>query len=421
MPLRTLLLGASLFANLALLAWWLASDLSAPASDPDIIAAPALRSTAPTPPLATLEPTALRDRLTQLGLPPTATTALVRTRIYARHDARRRELLTAASQSLPWWKFAQRPPAFDSSIHLTPAERKELHDLDAEARAATLAALGPSALDATGSIAARYAFLPPEKAVLLEALEQDYRNLNSELRDELGRVRTSADRDREKLVETERQRDLAALLTPAEREVLDQHASPTATRLASRMLAFQATEDEYRALYAIQKSFEQSSAVPANATPGSRIPSIDSQPEFTQQIRAALGETRFADWASSTQSHVQALAQLAVVNHLPAATVRDVNALLTATAASSWSIVNDGSRPTEQRTAALAQLATDTRTQVGAKLGPDIAAKYLSGVFWFEPMATGAGVRLTGGNVSLAGLGPVTRPATPPALPPPGK
>ena len=321
MKLPSFLLVGSLVANAVLLTWWLAPDRASPAltAHNSSTRAPATAAPSLTPRAApsALTPAALREHLTSLGLPPAAVTALVRARLYAPHDARRRELLTAASQSLPWWKFAKRPPTYDSSIHLTPAARKELHDLEAEARAATLATLGPVPLDPTGSIAARYAFLSPEKAVLLDALEQDYRNLNSELRDELGRVRTTADREREKLLETERQRDLAVLLSPAEREILDQRTSPTATRLASRMLAFQATEEEYRVIYAIQKSFEQTSALAANPAHGSRVPSIDSQPEFTKQIRAALGETRFADWESSTQTHVQALAQLAVVNNLP--------------------------------------------------------------------------------------------------------
>lgn len=425
MKLPSFLLVGSLVANAVLLTWWLAPDRASPAltAHNSSTRAPATAAPSLTPRAApsALTPAALREHLTSLGLPPAAVTALVRARLYAPHDARRRELLTAASQSLPWWKFAKRPPSYDSSIHLTPAARKELHDLEAEARAATLATLGPVPLDPTGSIAARYAFLSPEKAVLLDALEQDYRNLNSELRDELGRVRTTADREREKLLETERQRDLAVLLSPAEREILDQRTSPTATRLASRMLAFQATEEEYRALYAIQKSFEQTSALLANPAHGSRVPSIDSQPEFTKQIRAALGETRFADWESSTQTHVQALAQLAVVNNLPPTAVREVNALLTAAAASSWTLVTDDARPPAERTAALAQLAADTRAHVAAKLGPDVTEKYLRDVFWIDLMANGGGVQLTGGSISMRSIAPITRPAAPPAPTTPGK
>lgn len=423
MKLPAFLLVGSLVVNAALLTCWLARDRTSPTASTAETRASATAAPSATSPvsLATLAPAALRERLRQLGLPPEAITALVRARIYARHDARRRELLAAASRSLPWWKFARRPPTSDPSFHLTPAERKEIHDLDAEARATTLAELGPSALDPTGSVAARYAFLSPEKAVLLDALERDYLNLNSELRDELGRVRTAADREREKLLETERQRDLDALLTPAERAILDQHASPTATRLATRMRAFQATEEEYRALYAIQKAFEQSSALPANPTPGSRVPSIDSQPEFTQKIREALGEARFAEWEFSTQTHVRALADLAVVANLPPPTVRDITALLTATAASSWKIVTDDARPPEQRSAALAQLAADTRAQVAAQLGPDIATTYLREVFWFDLLTKGGGVKLTGGGIGMRTVGPVSPPATPSASTPPGK
>ncbi len=126
-------------------------------------------------------------------------------------------------------------------------------------------------------------------------------------------------------------------------------------------------------------------------------------------------DARFAEWKFSTQTHVRALADLAVVANLPATTVRDVTALLTATAATSWKIVTDDARPPEQRSAALAQLAADTRAQVAAQLGADIATNYLRDIFWFDLLTNGGGVNLTGGGVALRAVGPVTRPALPPA------
>ena len=69
----------------------------------------------------------------------------------------------------------------------------------------------------------------------------------------------------------------------------------------------------------------------------------------------------------------------------------------------------------------IAQLAAETRTQVAAKLGGDVAAKYLRDVFWIDLMANGGGVQLTGGSISLRSVAPVNRPAAPPAPTTPGK
>ena len=106
---------------------------------------------------------------------------------------------------------------------------------------------------------------------------------------------------------------------------------------------------------------------------------------------------------------------------MPPTAVREVNALLTAAAASSWTLVTDDARPTEQRAAALAQLAADTRAHVAAKLGPDVTEKYLRDVFWIDLMANGGGVHLTGGSISMRSVAPITRPAAPPAPTTPGK
>ena len=92
MKLPSFLLVGSLVANAVLLTWWLAPDRASPAltAHNSSTRAPATAAPSPQPaPLATLDPTALRAHLTQLGLPSEAVTALVRARLYARHDARR--------------------------------------------------------------------------------------------------------------------------------------------------------------------------------------------------------------------------------------------------------------------------------------------------------------------------------------------
>lgn len=407
--LRAALLAGSLTANVALVAWWLVRDRPAAAAPAPSLAATVIPVDAPF-----LAPAALQEHLTQLRLPPATIAAAVRARIYARHDTRRRELLAAAATSTPWWKAANRTGPGDPLRLLAPAQRKELHDLEAAARAATLAQLGPAALDPDGKIAARYSFLTPEKAVLLEALESDYRNLTAELRDEMRGLTTASDREKEKLLATERQRDLATLLSPAELDALGQRTAPTASRLAPHMMAMQATEEEYRAIYAAQKALDEKfPAAYAAGTPASERPTAAARAEFDRQLRAALTPERFAEWETSGQIHASALARLALVNNLPAQTVRDVTALMTATADHSWRISQANDLTVEQRVASLAQLAKDTRAQVSAKLGPDTATAYLRDVFWMDTIANGGAVHLTGGGMAIRNL--VPRPPSTPA------
>eukprot|EP01031_Cornospumella_fuschlensis_P051374 gene51374-biopygen41278 len=181
------------------------------------------------------------------------------------------------------------------------------------------------------------------------------------------------------------------------------------------MMTMQATEEEYRALYPLLKAFDEKfpGAHNPDTTPGAR-PTAEARAAFDQQIRTALRPERFADWESSVQIHATTLARLALANNLPPQTVRDMNALMTATAASSWRIAQDSALTSEQRAAALGRLAHDTRTQVSSHLGATTATTYLRDVFWIDTIANGGAVRLSSEGISIR-----TSNARPPVAPVP--
>jgi hypothetical protein len=375
---------------------------------------------------ATVTPSALRDRLRQLGLPKAAIDALVRARIYSAYEARRRELVAAAMQSLPWWRTTS--VRYDPLTALTVDQRKELRELEAAARSAALNLLGPAALDRDGAIARRYSFLPPDKAVLVDALERDYRDLGAELKEDTRNVRTAADRAQEKFLEAEHQRDLAALLTPAEREAFDLRASPAAEHLSLRMAAFQPTEEEYRALFAIQRSFDEKyppgTMLPGGNGPVSPFPTtatLQNVPEIQQQIRGALSDARFADWQLSGQFFFQSLALEAPSLGVTFETVKQVAVLLTDTSASSWRIGDDRTLSPEQKKQAIIDLAAATGEQVTAMLGAAASETLLTRtVRWFPSIAAGAAVKVDGNNTSTRSFSPApARPAMPGASSPP--
>src|SRR5689334_1397369 len=80
---------------------------SAPAVAP--AATPSKKNPVTATDLLALEPAALRGELQRLKLPREVIDALVTARIYARHDARRRELMLGVSR-LPWWQLVTARP-----------------------------------------------------------------------------------------------------------------------------------------------------------------------------------------------------------------------------------------------------------------------------------------------------------------------
>lgn len=351
--------------------------------------------------LAALAPEALRDRLRALGLPPAVVAELVRARAYARWEARTSELVRAVVKAAPLWRLTDLRG--DTRRILGAAERKELHDLETAARNEVLRLLGPEGLDPSGQIVGLYGFLPPEKAIQLEALERDYRLLRDELRSRDASVLTPGDRARGDLLNAERERDFAALLTPAEREAWELRFSPTASALGPRMAGFEPTEAEYRAIFDVQQAFrEKAPLVPMAGMGMVQRQRVEDQPELMAQLRTALGDARFADWELSGQIHMLTLASTARYQRdLPPATVREIATAVGAVATASERIAADPALTPDERREAITRLAATTRANVTAQLGSTFAEQYFRSVFWWQPLEQGGVVRYDGRTFNI--------------------
>jgi hypothetical protein len=103
----------------------------------------------------------------------------------------------------------------------------------------------------------QYGGLPEAKAAALEKIQQDY----SELRQDLytgQRDRPMEDRmAQEKLLREEQQRDIDALLTPAEKLEWEVRTSSAAANVRRQLRDLEVTEQEFRALFAAQRTYEQ--------------------------------------------------------------------------------------------------------------------------------------------------------------------
>ena len=428
------LLAASLAANLVLAGVFLArragageaaARATAAASAPSAAAvAPAVVAPPPGAEFLRLTPEQLRDRLRTLDLPRNVVEQLLKARLEARVQARTHELIAAALKTAPPWKLVGL--TFSRLSILTPAERKEIRDLEAEARDATLRLLGPGPADPSGRIAAKYGFVSPTKAVQLDALEADYENLTEQWKDETSHLRTPADKDREKFIKTEKERDLAALLTPAEREAFDLRASPTAknTGFQARLAAFEPTEAEYRALFALQKAADDLGparmATPspkiAPGSPGVSMMSMSggtSEPA-ADQLRAALGDARYADWQLATQPYYQSLVRVAATANLPAETTKRLGLAVSGALDESWRIADDLTMTGPQKKTAVIDLAGNLRAQLNNGLGAGATDALLKNARWFDALTAGSAVQVAGNTMAFRPVDPPPRSTPPP-------
>ena len=412
--LTSVLLAVSLAAN-ALLAWLLfhrapeptpsTLALNAPAHPPSAAPAPTKATTVASARSATDSHAALRDRLLALGLPAEAVRAAIRAVIEAPRRARDRDL-RAATPPLPWWQglhgYRVTLEQENDLRGLRTAEREEMTRLFGRAGALTAAELEP------------YLFLPPDRAADLAALERDYTDLRFELAQAVPGDPTAA-ADRRRILENEYTRDLAALLTPEERTALELRTSPTAQKLATRLASFDGTDAEFRAVYDLQKTFDDTfPSTGMTVVLTGAEPRTLAETKLSEDLRAALGADRYAAWQLAQREDYRTLVDLQRRFVLPPATVDALTKFPLETSAASGRIAADPSLNSQQKVDALKALAQETRNQVRTTLGTNLGDAYLAsgGAHWLSSLDRG-------GSFSFTPTGGVTTRSVTNRLPPP--
>lgn len=248
-----------------------------------------------------------------------------------------------------------------------------------------------------GWIARRFSGLPKEKAAALHRIERDYQELEQEIHARSGNFSLPSDEEKLRLLKEEQERDIAALLTPEERSEWELRTSSTADRARSHSTRYRATEEEYRRIYALQKTFDDT--FDRDPFDGAGDPDWKARQEAEKAllagIRSIIGEERHAE-AIRRQSSDFTLAEAAVERlGLPAGAPDQVYALREPAAEASRRISADPKLTSEEKKTALVRLAAETRAKLEATLGKEASAVYLQrgGMGWLRSLDEGVPVQ----------------------------
>ncbi|HTZ20244.1 MAG TPA: hypothetical protein VMC06_05115 [Opitutaceae bacterium] len=255
------------------------------------------------PDLQTDDLSALAARLRASGFPP----ALVRAILAAQLDeqfAARRKALRSAEANLPFWKGQTRDPKLAVAlVQLDREQQKLLRQLlggDAETEDPRSRLYQNRSLD----------FLPTDKANTLSRLLRDY----DERRSDLYASGFSSNTDRAKFdaLGKEQHDALARVLTPAELVEYDLRNSSTAETLRTNLSAFNPSEAEFRALYPLQAAYDErwGNELGLTLSADERRQRDDAQKLLTDQIKAALGPERAANYERTTDYNYRRTNQL---------------------------------------------------------------------------------------------------------------
>ncbi|MBL9186053.1 MAG: hypothetical protein JNK23_01105 [Opitutaceae bacterium] len=336
-------------------------------------------------------------RLKAAGFSPVLVRAIVNARLEATFSARMQELIGTVGDA-PFWKpepFSSYSNAkfYETQSQIYRDRTKALRELLGD----DFYAAGSG--DPTADQRRQFGDLPKAKIDLIQRIVDDYAEMESQVRAATNGIALPEDRAKLALLARERRTDLAAILTPAELEDYEMRTSTITSRLRTGLTLMDATEAEFQAIYRAQQPFADLLNPPSIGgsirftAEDSRL-RTEAQNKINDQIKAALGEQRYADYARASNYDYQNLHRLAQRDNIPVEAINRAYDLRLPAAQESMRI-HDARLDPAARNAALQALAATTKAKLVANLGPAVAEDYAKNLSWLNALERGYSLRLS--------------------------
>jgi hypothetical protein len=253
--------------------------------------------------------------LRNFGCPEETVKDIILTDI-AKVYARKRSDLRRQGQPYRFWSPS------DSSSNVDPKLQRQLAELDREQRNLVRNLLG---VDLQVELAkyweddydpAAYDFLPTEKRDQLLSLKAKYDEMEQEIYVRAQGIMLEQDENDLRVLEQQRQVELANLLSPQELEEYQLRHSHVSENLRNQLSGFEPTEEEFRRLFRLQNDFEEqiNRALPESSDEVQAEIRARAQEEgqraLNEEMRKVLGGDRYGEWQRAQDPDYKALANL---------------------------------------------------------------------------------------------------------------
>jgi hypothetical protein len=315
-------------------------------------------------------------RLRAAGFPPTIVRTVIFAAVSEHYAARRRELQPRPGISTEYWKNSRQNQVFD------PKAQAAMRELSREQNNLIKELLGadynrnPNDEWFIADQRRRFGDLPAAKVEQLQKIQTDYNELIQKVREDGMGIMLAEDRAKLALLEREQRADMEKLFTPEELLDYDLRNSRAANNVRNKIGRFDATEDEFRALYVAQKAFDDqhptSEFGPTNVEMMRQRNA--AQETLDAQFKATLGDERYAEFQKANSpgrqnGNEELLGRLVSRLNLPPAATASVLAVQTDIQERVAALRTNRTLPPDQRTAQLNALATEATTKLTDTLG----------------------------------------------------
>lgn len=232
-------------------------------------------------------------------------------------------------------------------------------------------------------------FLPAEKREAVQryleefqAKENDHHRRNRGLYD-------AQERAERKELQAEKERGLAALLSPEEFRQWELRSSQMASQLQSEITTMSLTQSQYEALFEARKKTGDSLYLWADQSndPEARARSEQAKKQLEADVKAALGPDLAKEFELSRNYDYRQLFQMAKAENLPADTARKVYGYKEQAEAKAREVRALRDLPREQQQQTLAALRAETENAMKATLGEQLYERYKPRAYWLNSIS----------------------------------
>lgn len=228
----------------------------------------------------------------------------------------------------------------------------------------------------------RLKFLPEERRTQVRELLAKYDDLESRVRPggtEDLRPLSVAQRAHLRILQQQREDELAKILSPDEKKQFDLWLSPTANDIRHGLYGMNASEQEFQAIYQARKAFEEKwgHREPDLMDAATREKMDADRGDMEGQIEQSLGAERYADYQRRQDDDFHVLSGLATRHKLPREKAAEVHGYKQVAQNYRQQVLANTELTPQQKQEALRAIADETRKTVEATLGPRAFNEFL--------------------------------------------
>ena len=225
----------------------------------------------------------------------------------------------------------------------------------------------------------RLTFLPEEKRGALRQLLEEYDEREQDLRQKAddGEFLTPGDQAELRRLQDEREAQLSNVLTPEELMQYDLWLSPTANAVRQSVYGMNATEEEFLTIYDLRKQFDKTWGEAETLGEGRVQQWQQAKAELENQLRAQLGEKRYADLKRGEDPDFHHLNAIVSRHRLPRHRATDVYELKRSIQSMRQVVQNDPRLGPEQKSQAMSAMSAEAEIIAKELLGEKALNSYL--------------------------------------------